>query len=75
MYSSRDQSPSDSCADGLGGEGGVYLTCFNQKELTVKWIKRVKSVMVFWSKRDVLLFNFVMLKFECLMKTKRQHAC
>lgn len=46
-------------AEGLGGLGGACLTCCNQKELTGKWIKRVKSLMAFWSKRDVLPFNAV----------------
>lgn len=27
--------------------GGAYLTCCNHKELTVNWIKRVKSAMAF----------------------------
>lgn len=43
----------------LGAGGGACLTCCNQKELTGKWIKRVKSLMAFWSKGDVLPFTAV----------------
>lgn len=52
MYSSSNQAPRQLCW-WLRGEGAC-LTCCNQKELTGQWIKRVKSLMEFWSERDVL---------------------